>query len=189
MLLPKQKAEEKRKVEEKRQEEEWLHLLKEKQEAEEKQRLVELKAKADEAAWLKDKEKRDKEIVDATVKKKQKKKQKKKAKAVMESGSEGEVQKIVEATLAEEEKGTKGDTEERPRTSKNEALRKLKVVHDGKQRATGPAVSTAEKRKRMPKLSSIVESSEEGTSGPSKRVKLEVMGPMEGEEEFTENSK
>ncbi len=73
--------------------------------------------------------------------------------------------------------------EKRPRTSKDEALRKLKAVCDGKWRATEPAVSTAEKRKWAPKSSSIVESGEEGTSRPSKRVKLEVTGPMEGEEE------
>lgn len=141
---------------------------------------------------MKDKERRDKEIADAVVKKKQKKKEKKekkKAKAVMESGSEGEVQKIAEAALAEEEKGTDGNMEERPRTSKDEALRKLKAVHDGKWRVMGPTVSTAEKRKQAPKSSSIVESGEEGTSGSSKWVKLEVMGPVEGEEEFTGNSK
>ncbi len=72
-----------------------------------------MKAKTDEAARLKDK-RRDKEIADAAVKKKQKKKEKKgkkKAKVLTESGSEGEVQKISEATLAEEEKGTNGDGE------------------------------------------------------------------------------
>ncbi len=133
-----------------------------------------MKAKADKTVQLKDKERRDKEIVDAAVKKKQKKKQKKKkkkgkkkAKVVTESGSEGEVQKISEATLAEEEKSTNGDGE-KARTSKDEALRKLKAVCDGKLRATGPTVSTVEKRKWAPKLSSIVESGEEGTSRPSK---------------------
>ncbi len=129
-----------------------------------------MKAKADKAAQLKDKERRDKEIADAVVKKKQKKKEKKgkkKAKVVTESGSEGEVQKISEATLAEEEKSTNGDGG-KARTLKDEALRKLKAVCDGKLRATGPTVSTVEKRKWAPKLSSIVESGEEGTSRPSK---------------------
>ncbi len=118
---------------------------------------------------LKDKERKDKEIADAMAKKKQKKekKQKKKAKAVTESSSEGEVRKNAEAALAEEEKGTDGDTEGRPGTSKDEALRKLKVVHDGKWKVMGPAVSTAEKRKWVPKSSSVVESGEKAFLGPA----------------------
>lgn len=108
-----------------------------------------------------------------------------------ESSSEREVWKVVEATLAKEEKDTDGDTEgERPSTSKKEALKKLKEICDGKRRATGLTMSTVEnKRKWALKSSSVVESGKEGTSGPSKQVKLEVTGPMEGEEEFMGNSK
>ncbi len=69
----------------------------------ENKRFAALKEKADEAMWLKDKERKAKEIVDAVAKKKQKeKKGGKKAKAVTESSSEGEVWKVVEATLAKE---------------------------------------------------------------------------------------
>ncbi len=158
---------------------------------------MKLKAKVNEAAWLKEKERKDKEIADAVTKKKQQKgkkekKEKKKAKAVMESGSEREVRKVAEIALAEEEKGTDGNTKgEKPGISKERALQKLKEVHNGKQRVTAPAVTTVEtnKRKQAPKSSSVVESREEGTSGPSKWVKLEVMGPAQGEEEFMRNSK
>ncbi len=166
--------------------------MKEQQDAVENKRFAALKEKADEAMWLKDKERKAKEIVDAVAKKKQKeKKGGKKDKAVTESSSEGEVWKVVEATLAKEEKGTDGDTEgERPSTSKKEALKKLKEVCDEKWRAMGPAVSTVEnKRKWALKSSSVVESGEEGTSGLSKQVKLDVTGPAEDEEELMGNGK
>ncbi len=40
----------------------------------------------------------------------------------------------------------------------------------------------------MTKSASVVESGEEGVAGSSKRVKLEVAGPTEGEDEFLGNS-
>ncbi len=43
------------------------------------------------------------------------------------------------------------------------------------------------KRKRMTKSASVVESREEGVASSSKRVKLEVVGPAEGEDEFLGN--
>ncbi len=178
-------------------------MLKEKQEAEERQRL-ELKAKTDEATWLKEKERKDKEIADATAKlkeqekavekkkkddlkknKKKLRKEQKKEKAAKSSESGGIMAEL------QEEKGTDVDIEgELSEVSKAVALQRLGEKREGKWRGMDSAVSTAEgrKRKHMTKSVSVVESGEEGTSGPSKRVKLEVAGPMEGEEEFIGNS-
>ncbi len=86
-----------------------------------------------------------------------------------------------------EEKGTNGDSEgELLEASKAHALQQLKEKCEGKQRATDSMVSTVEVRKRkwLTKSVSVVDSREEGVAGPSKRVKLEVMGPTEGEDEF-----
>ncbi len=44
------------------------------------------------------------------------------------------------------------------------------------------------KRKQMTKSASVVESGEEGVASSSKRVKLEVVGPAEGEDKFLGNS-
>ncbi len=44
------------------------------------------------------------------------------------------------------------------------------------------------KRKQMTKSASVVESREEGVVSSSKRVKLEVAGPTEGEDKFLGNS-
>ncbi len=95
------------------------------------------------------------------------------------------------AELLREEKGTDGDSE----GELSEALREqvhqyLKEKHDGKWRATESGVSPTEgrKRKQMTKSASVVESREEGVAGSSKRVKLEVAGPTEGEDEFLGNS-
>ncbi len=62
---------------------------------------------------------------------------------------------------------------------------------DGKWRAMESGVSPMEgrKRKQMTKSVSIVESGEEGVASFSKRVKLEVVRPAEGEDKFLGNSK
>ncbi len=44
------------------------------------------------------------------------------------------------------------------------------------------------KRKRATQSASMVDSGEEGVAGSSKRVKLEITGPTEGEDEFLGNS-
>ncbi len=44
------------------------------------------------------------------------------------------------------------------------------------------------KRKQMTKSASVMESGEERVASSSKRVKLEVVGPTEGEDKFLGNS-
>ncbi len=95
------------------------------------------------------------------------------------------------AELLREEKGTDGDSEgELSEASKVQAHQYLKEKHEGKRKAIEPAVSPMEgrKRKRGIKSASVVESGEEGVVSTSKRVKLEVAGPTEGEDEFVGNS-
>ncbi len=92
------------------------------------------------------------------------------------------------------EKGTDGDSEgelsEVPKVLKAQACQYLKEKCKGKRRATEPGMSPSEERKRkwMMKSASVVESREEGVASFSKRVKLEVMGPTEGEDKFLGNS-
>ncbi len=156
------KLEEEQKVEEKRKEDEQLCLLKEQQEAEAKQK-ADLKAKTDKAA------------MDATAKKKLRKERKeRKEKAFTEV----------------EDKGTDADTEVVvPGTLKEEALKKLKEICDGKRRVTDSMVSTADgnkKWKQPTKSASVVEESREE---PSKKAKVESAGPAENEEELEGSSK
>ena len=90
-----------------------------------------------------------------------------------------------------EEKGTNGDSEgELSEASKVQAHQYLKEKREGKQRATEPGVSPMEGRKRKwgVKSASVVESREEGVASTSKRVKLEIAGPAEGEDKFVGNS-
>ncbi len=149
----KQKAEEKRRAEEKRKEEERLHLLKEQEDAAEKKRLADLKAKedADAAEKLKEQaEAADKKKKDDLRKKERKnaarklrREQKKKEKAVRASDS-GRLPDLEE--LLREEKGSDTDTEEVSESSKQEALKKMKDIRDGKRRATAPAVMSLDFR-------------------------------------------
>ncbi|KAK0439307.1 hypothetical protein EV421DRAFT_1905969 [Armillaria borealis] len=162
------------------------------------EQLAEEKQLADERelqrlAMLKqEKEAADKKKQDNLKKKKEEKKlrkeQKKAEKAVkaVESGK-GAVE-AMEATLVHEERGTDADTEgEMSEGAKKKALKKLKEIRDGKQRATAPV---GPKRKWAPKSASVVEESDgESRPGPSKRVKTEVSGPMEGEEELIGNKR
>ncbi|KAK0421504.1 hypothetical protein EV421DRAFT_1917343, partial [Armillaria borealis] len=138
-----------------------------------------------EEKWLAD----EKELQCLAIKKKEEKKLRKeqkkaeKAAKAMESGKGA-----AEATLVHEERGTDADTEgEMSEGAKKKALKKLKEIHDGKQRATAPM---GPKRKRAPKSTSVVEESDgESRPGPSKRVKTEVSGPVEGEEELIGNKR
>ncbi|PBK71763.1 hypothetical protein ARMSODRAFT_1016753 [Armillaria solidipes] len=154
-----QKLEEEWKTAEKKEQERQAALLKERQEAEDKQK------KLDEL--------------------------KKKAEKAAESGKDKGA--AVAAKLLREERGTDVDTEgEQSEASKAKALQKLREKQDGKRKATAPAVSTAEKnkkRKRATKSASVVESEAEEVPGPSKRVKAEVSGPAEGEEELSGNKR
>ncbi|SJL07241.1 uncharacterized protein ARMOST_10584 [Armillaria ostoyae] len=124
---------------------------------------------------------------DATVKKKQDDLQKKKEKEEKEAVKRAE--EAAAAELLREEKEMDVDTkEEMSESSKENALKKLKEIWDRKQKVMAPAVSTVEKnkkRKRATKSASVVESEAEEVPGPSKRVKMEVSGPVEGEEELS----
>ncbi len=118
------------------------------------------------------------------MRKEQKKKEK--AKKAAESGG---AQDAVE--MLREEKGTDGDSEgELSEASKAQACQYLKEKCKGKWRAMEPGLSPMEgrKRKQTTKSASMVDSGEEGVAGSSKRVKLEVMGPAEGKDEFLGNS-
>ncbi len=197
----KQKAEEKRRAEEKRKEEEQLHLLKEQEDAAEEKRLAHLKAKEDADATEKLKEQveaMDKKKKDNLRKKEKKnaarklrREQKKKEKAAQASDS-GRLLDLEE--LLREEKGSDADTkEEVSESSKQEALKKMKDIQDGKRRVMVPAGSAGEKnrkRKQATKSASVVEESDGGVrQGPSKRANVEVLRPAEGEEELLGSSK
>ncbi len=110
------------------------------------------------------------------------------------AGSSGdkEEKKDTEVILVEKEKRMNEDNErEKSEASKERALQKLKEIYDGKQRMMESVVPTVEKSKRKQtiKFSRVVESGEEGAPGPNKRIKLEMIGPMEGKEEFVRYSK
>lgn len=66
-------------------------------------------------------------------------------------------------------------------------------IHDGKQQVMKSMVSTADGNKKwkwLTKSVSVVEESrEEGGAGPSKKAKVESMGPTENEEELEDSSK
>ncbi|SJL00829.1 uncharacterized protein ARMOST_04143 [Armillaria ostoyae] len=173
-----QKAEEERKAVEarKKEEERQAALLKEQQDAAEKKKKDDLRKK----------EKEEKEAA-----KKQRKEQKKAEKAAKAAESDKGKDAAAAAELLREERGTDADTEgEQSEASEAKALQKLREKRDSKRKATVPAVSTAEKnkkRKRATKSASVVESGTEEVPGPSKRVKAEVSGPAEGEEELKGN--
>ncbi|PBK71787.1 hypothetical protein ARMSODRAFT_973361 [Armillaria solidipes] len=86
----------------------------------------------------------------------------------------------------DKERGTDGDTErEKSEASKEKALKRLKEKQDSKWKATVPA---GPKRKHATKSSSMVaDSDKEGMPGPSKKMRTEISGPAEGEEEFGGN--
>ncbi len=182
------RKEEERKAEEKQQEEERLCLLKEREDAAERKRLDDLKEKElDEAAEKKRKDDLAKKERKEAVKK-LRKEQKKKEKA--EKAAES-VRLPDAAELLREEKGTDGDSEgELSEVSRVQARQYLREKRDGKWRVVEPRVSSTEgrKRKRVTKSVSMVDSGEEGVAGSSKRVKLEITGPAEGEDEFLGNS-
>lgn len=93
--------------------------------------------------------------------------------------------------MLREEKGTDGDSEkELSKTLKTQVHQLLKEKHERKWRAIEPMVSPAERRKRkqMMKSVSVVENREEGVASSSEKVKLEVTGPTEGENELLGNS-
>ncbi|PBK73733.1 hypothetical protein ARMSODRAFT_1015263 [Armillaria solidipes] len=155
-----QELEEEQKAAEKKEQEKQVALLKERQEAKDKQKkLDELK--------------------------------KKKAEKVAESSKGKGV--AAAAKLLREERGTDTDTEgEQSEASKVKALQNLREKQDGKQKVMAPAVSTMEKNKKRKwatKSMSVVESKAEEVPGPSKRVKAEVSGPTEGEEELSGNKR
>ncbi len=177
-------------MEEKRQEEEQLRLLKEQEDAMEKKRLADLKEKELEEAMEKKKkddlEKKEKKDAARKLRKEQKKPEK--SKKVTESSGLLDVAEL----LLQEEKGTNGDSEgELSEASKVHALQQLKEKHEGKQRVMESAGSTVEvrKRKQPTKSASVVDSREEGVAGTSKKVKLEVTGPVESKDEFLGTSR
>ncbi len=164
----------------------------------EKKRLTDLKAKEDVDAMEKLKEQaeatdqqkkndlRKKEKKDAARKLRKEQKKKKKATKTSESGRLPDVEELLR-----EEKGTDGDSEgELSEASKVQAHQYLKEKCEEKWRATEPGMSPMEgrKRKQVPKSVSVVESRKERVAGSSKRVKLEVAGPAEGEDKFLGNS-
>ncbi|SJL06598.1 uncharacterized protein ARMOST_09940 [Armillaria ostoyae] len=173
-----QELEEEWKVAEKKEQEKQAALLKEKQEAEDKQKKLDELKKA----------KEEKEAA-----KRLRKEQKKVEKAVKAAESSKGKGTAVAAELLREERETDTDTEgEQSEASKAKALQKLREKQDGKWKAMAPAVSTAEKnkkRKQATKSTSIVESEAEEVPGPSKRVKMEVSGPVEDEEELKGNKR
>ncbi len=163
-------------------------MLKEQEDAAEEKRLEALKAKELEEAVEKkrkdDLEKKEKKDAVRKLRKEQKKQEK--AKKATESSR---LPNVVE--LLREEKETDGDSEgELLEVSKAHALQHLKEKCEGKWRVTDSIVSTVEvrKRKQPTKSASVVDSGEEGVADISKRVKLEVMGPTKGEDEFLRNS-
>ncbi|PBK67352.1 hypothetical protein ARMSODRAFT_1020832 [Armillaria solidipes] len=168
-----QKAAEARKKEKERQ----AALLKEQQDAADKKKKDDLR-----------KEKEEKEAA-----KKQRKEQKKVEKAAKAMESSKGKSMAAAAELLREEKGTDADIEEEmSESSKEKALKKLKEIWDGKRKAMAPTVSTTEKdkkRKRVTQSMSVVESEVEEIPGPSKRVKTEISGPVEGEKELKGNKR
>ncbi|SJL05179.1 uncharacterized protein ARMOST_08547 [Armillaria ostoyae] len=156
------------------------------QKAEEERKAAEARKKEEERQAALLKKKKEKEEKKAA--KKQRKEQKKAEKAA-ESDKGKDV--VAAAELLREERGMDADTKgDQSEASKAKALQKLREKQDGKRKATAPTVSTAEKnkkRKRATKSVSIVESEAEEVPGPSKRVKAEVSGPTEGEEELKGN--
>ncbi|PBK71800.1 hypothetical protein ARMSODRAFT_973371 [Armillaria solidipes] len=70
---------------------------------------------------------------------------------------------------------------------------KWQVKHNGKRKVSEPAVSTVgegKKRKCPTKSVSVMaESGEEGVPGPSKKAKMEIIGPMENKEELQGNTR
>ncbi|SJL00111.1 uncharacterized protein ARMOST_03423 [Armillaria ostoyae] len=181
------KKEEERKVAEKKKEEEkQAAILRAKQEAEDKQKkLAALKAEKEAADATAEKKKKDDLKKEEKRLRKKKKKMEKAVKAMdtVRSEKDKAAAKAAESALVNEEKGTDVDTErELSEGVKEKALKKLKEVRDGKQKATAPA---GPKRKCATKSASVVEESDgESRPGPRKRVKVEVLGPVEGEEEF-----
>ncbi|KAK0455152.1 hypothetical protein EV421DRAFT_1730171 [Armillaria borealis] len=162
--------------------------LKDLQKKEEEQKAAEEKKKKEErqAAILKEKQEameKQKELDKLKAKEEQKKVEK--ATKAMESGK-GAVE-AMEAALVHEERGTDADTKgEMSEGAKKKTLKKLKEICDGKQRVMVPV---RPKRKWAPKSTSVVEESDgESRPGPSKRVKTEVSGSMEGEEELVGNT-
>ncbi len=175
-------------------------MLKEQEDATEEKRLADLKAKEDadateklkEQAEAMDKKKKDdlrkKEKKNAARKLRREQKKKEKAAWASDSSRLPDLEELLR-----EEKGSDVDTEEEvSESSKQEALRKMKDVRDGKRRVTAPAGSAGKKsrkRKRVTKSASVVESDGNVRQGPSKRANTEVSGPTEGEEEFLGSSK
>ncbi|KAK0446613.1 hypothetical protein EV421DRAFT_1901466 [Armillaria borealis] len=161
-----QKVEEEQKVAEakKKEKKKQIALLKKKQEAEGKQKkLDELKAKKIVDAM---KKKKQDDLKKKKKEKKLQKEQKKAEKAAKAMESEKGATEVAEVALVNEEKGMDVDTER----EMSEAMAPI-----------GP------KRKQALKSASVVEESDgEGRSGLSKRVKMKVSGPMEGEEELIE---
>ncbi|KAK0447961.1 hypothetical protein EV421DRAFT_1900618 [Armillaria borealis] len=173
-ILQKEEEEQKAAEEKRKEEERQAAILKEQQDAVEKKKKDDLK-----------KEKEEKEA--AKRLRKEQRKVEKVVKAVESSKGKG-TEKAAEAALIEEEKGADADTEEEMlEGTKKKALKKLKEIRDGKRRVTAPI---GPKRKWAPKSTSVVEESDgESRPGPSKRVKMEILGPTEGEEEMIGNKR
>ncbi|KAK0437056.1 hypothetical protein EV421DRAFT_1978720 [Armillaria borealis] len=151
-----------------KEEEEWKVAEEKRKEEEKHTAILKEKQEAEEKRKELDRLK-VKEVADAAEKKKQDDLKKKKDEKKLE------------------EKGTDVDTKgEMSEGAKKKALKKLKEIRDGKRKATAPV---GPKRKRAPKSASVVEESEGGSKpGPSKRVKMEISGPAEGEEMIGNNS-
>ncbi|SJL12780.1 uncharacterized protein ARMOST_16211 [Armillaria ostoyae] len=171
-----------------------VEKLKKLQELEEERKVVEKKEQEKQAVLLKEKqEAKDKQKKLDELKKAKEEKEAKKAEKATKAAESGKGKDAAAAAeLLREERGTDADTEgEQSEASKAKALQKLREKRDGKRKATAPAVSTMEKNKKRKwatKSTSIVESKAEEVPGPSKRVKTEVSGPVEGEEELKGNN-
>ncbi|KAK0449947.1 hypothetical protein EV421DRAFT_1732176 [Armillaria borealis] len=170
-VLQKEEEEQKAAEEKKKEEERQVAILKEQQDAMEKKKKDDLKKKEEKKRLRKEQKKAEK----------------------LEKAMESSKGKGAAAELLREEKGVDADTKEEMLESlKKKALKKLKKIWDRKWKATVPAVTTVEKnkkRKQVAKSASVMESEVEEIPGPSKRVKMEVSGPMEGEEELKSNKR
>ncbi|PBK71391.1 hypothetical protein ARMSODRAFT_1017292 [Armillaria solidipes] len=160
-----QKLEEEQKAAEKKEQE--------KQEAEDKQKKLDELKKAKEAMDVMVEKKKKKD----DLKKKEKKlcKEKKKKEKVAAAAESGKGDANAAEVVLVDERETNGDTEgEKSEASKKKAFQRLKEKCDGKCKALEPA-------------GIVVESKEEDILGPSKKTKVESMGPTENEEELKGN--
>ncbi|KAK0226910.1 hypothetical protein EDD85DRAFT_958134 [Armillaria nabsnona] len=167
------------KAEEKRQEEEWLHLLKKQWEAEERHKkemerlhLLKLKQEQEAMAKLKEQEeameKKKKDNLKKEKKKLRKEQKKKKEKAMKASKSNGVVAEL------QEERGMDVDTKgELLEASKAVALH---IYCGGKEEEVYNEICKCGGEQRGRNI-----------WPSSKRVRLEVMGPTEGEDELVGN--